>query len=288
MPPNAVDIVFRTKERGRWKVSSSTELGNNEGTANANVTIRNVFGGAETLTGSVSLGTKTKRSFSAGLSIPVGSELQSTAHLSLYGLERDQTSYASCFEGLRGFRATLKGSADKGGVHEMGYEATFRHIRSLTPTASLTMRAAAGETLKSSIFHSWAFDSRDDKVTATRGHYLKLYHEFAGLGGDASFYKTEVEGQISRPLAWGGAKNITQVGQAVGQPEGSGGVSVSFGAKGGLLLGLNKPLLFSDKFQLGGPTSVRSYKVNGLGPHDGGRLITTFLKDHFMLTPRLS
>ncbi|KAJ2930987.1 hypothetical protein H1R20_g6135, partial [Candolleomyces eurysporus] len=70
-----------------------------------------------------------------------------------------------------------------------------------------------------------------------------------GLGGDASFYKTEAEGQISRP--------ITE------------GVSYSIAGRGGLLWGLNKPLLFSDRFQLGGPTSVRSFKANGLGPHDG-------------------
>lgn len=28
-----VDLVFKTRERGRWFVSSSTEVGNNEGTA---------------------------------------------------------------------------------------------------------------------------------------------------------------------------------------------------------------------------------------------------------------
>lgn len=132
----------------------------------------------------------------------------------------------------------------------MGWEGVYRHIRDLTPSASITIREAAGETLKSSIFHSWIHDTRDDRIAATRGAYAKLYHEFAGLGGDASFYKTEAEGQISRPIMEG--------------------VSYSIAGRGGLLWGLNKPLLFSDRFQLGGPTSVRSFKANGLGPHDGG------------------
>lgn len=43
-------------------------------------------------------------------------------------------------------------------------------------------------------------DTRDDKLTATRGSYAKFSHEFAGLGGDANFYKAEVEGQLSRPI----------------------------------------------------------------------------------------
>lgn len=35
--PGDVDLVFRTKERGRYFLSSSTELGNNEGSAVSNV-----------------------------------------------------------------------------------------------------------------------------------------------------------------------------------------------------------------------------------------------------------
>ena len=65
------------------------------------------------------------------------------------------------------------------------------------------MRASAGQTFKSSISHSYIIDTRDDRIMATRGKYAKLYNEFAGLGGDASFYKTELEGQVSRPIVDG-------------------------------------------------------------------------------------
>ena len=103
-----VDVVFRTRERGRYTVTSSTELGNNEGSASASATVRNVFGGAETLTANVSLGTKTRRSYSANLTAPLTPDLNTFGNLSVYGLERDQTAYASCFEGLRGVKATIK------------------------------------------------------------------------------------------------------------------------------------------------------------------------------------
>lgn len=65
------------------------------------------------------------------------------------------------------------------------------------------MREAAGQTLKSSLSHTYTRDTRDDRITATRGYYTKLLQEFAGLGGDASHYKTEAEGQISRPVVDG-------------------------------------------------------------------------------------
>jgi outer membrane protein insertion porin family len=65
------------------------------------------------------------------------------------------------------------------------------------------MRESAGQTIKSSLSHSYIIDTRDDRITATRGEYAKFHHEFAGLGGDASFYKTELEGQVSRPITDG-------------------------------------------------------------------------------------
>ena len=63
-----------------------------------------------------------------------------------------------------------------------------------------SMREAAGQTLKSSISHTWTRDTRDDRMTATQGLYTKLFQEFAGLGGDASFYKVEADSQLSRSL----------------------------------------------------------------------------------------
>ncbi|EDR02029.1 uncharacterized protein LACBIDRAFT_186162 [Laccaria bicolor S238N-H82] len=244
-----VDLVFKTRERGRYYVSSSTELGNNEGSASASARVRNVFGGAETFTANLSLGTKTKRAFRASLVTPLTSDLDTFGEVNVYGLERDQSSYASCSEGLRGVKAVVRNGTPETGTHELGYEAVVRHISDLAPTASISMREAAGESLKSSISHTYLFDTRDDRMMAKKGVYAKLYHEFAGLGGDASFYKAEAEGQVSRPV--------------------SNGVSISLAARAGLLSSLKGSTLFSDRFQLGGPTSIRSFKANSMGPRDG-------------------
>ena len=123
--PADVDLVFKTKERGRWYVSSTTEVGNNEGSAvrlylspffcfflnckqSASARIRNVFGGAETFEANVSLGTKTRRSFRASLTTPLTPAMDTFAELSAYGLEKDLSTYASCTEGLRGLRTVVR------------------------------------------------------------------------------------------------------------------------------------------------------------------------------------
>lgn len=119
-----VDIVFKAREKGRFFLNTSTELGNEEGTAvssfppsdysiqriikAATGRIRNVFGGAEVFEANVSFGTKTKRSFRASLTAPITSDLETFAELSLFGLERDNTSYASCKEYLRGIKTVVR------------------------------------------------------------------------------------------------------------------------------------------------------------------------------------
>jgi len=114
------------------------------------------------------------------------------------------------------------------------------------------MRESAGASLKSSLSHTLLVDTRDDKMAATRGAYVKIYQELAGLalGGDVSFYKAEAEGQMSRGIGRG--------------------LSISLAARSGLLWGLGPgKTSFSDRFQLGGPTSVRNFRANSMGPRDG-------------------
>jgi len=134
-------------------------------------------------------------------------------------------------------------------MHEFAYEAVLRHIGSLKPDASASIREAAGQSVKSSVSHTFLLDSRNDRLAPTHGFYLKTVHEIAGLGGGASFIKSETHGQVSRPIFPG--------------------VSVSLAARSGLLWGLNGPTLFSDRFQLGGPASIRSFRANAMGPRDG-------------------
>ncbi|KAF7334237.1 SAM50-like protein SPAC17C9.06 [Mycena sanguinolenta] len=243
-----VDLVFTTRERGRFMMKTATELGNNEGSASILAQVRNVFGGAETFTANFSHGTTTKMAFNATLTAPLTSNLNTYGEMHLFGHERDLSSFASCKEGVRGAKALVTRAPSRG-MHEFAYEAVLRHIGGLKDEASLSIREAAGQTVKSSVSHTFQLDNRDDRLFPTRGFYLKTAHEIAGFGGDAAFMKSETHAQMSRPLVPG--------------------VSVSLAARSGLLWGLNgRPTLFSDRFQLGGPSSIRSFRANSMGPRD--------------------
>ena len=77
-------------------------------TQSATVRIGNVFGGAETLEGNASIGTQTRRSFKLGLSAPLTADMLTRGELSIYGLDRDNTAWASSKEALKGFKASAK------------------------------------------------------------------------------------------------------------------------------------------------------------------------------------
>jgi outer membrane protein insertion porin family len=106
------------------------------------------------------------------------------------------------------------------------------------------------------VSYNFVLDTRDDRVYPSRGAYFKLATELAGVGplrGDAHHVKGEVEAGAGRQLVEGVALNLT--------------------GRAGLLYGLNgSQTKFSDRFQLGGPTNVRSFRMNGMGPRDGGML----------------
>ncbi|KAF8582575.1 hypothetical protein K439DRAFT_1635230 [Ramaria rubella] len=245
-----VDLVIRCRERSRFYLKTATEIGNNEGTASATARLRNIFGGAENFEASLSFGSHTRHSFSAALTAPLSANLRTTGILSLYATERDLSRFASCREALKGARAAIRTNSLLGS-HEFAYEAVLRHVGDLSPNASISIREAAGFNTKSSLSHTFVRDTRDVVGTPSRGSYVKLSQELAGIGGDASFFKSEAESQVAKRL---GA-----------------GQTLSLSARAGLLypMGSSPETLFSDRFQLGGPFSVRSFKGNSLGPKDG-------------------
>lgn len=125
-----------------------------------------------------------------------------------------------------------------------------------------SVRAASGENTKASVHHAFVHDKRDHAVMPSTGHYVGVFSELAGVGqkGDSSFTKHEVAGQFHHTLFQGQAEQSKVV--------------FSVGAKAGLLATLDndKPAHLSDKYFLGGPLSVRGFKMGGIGPRDGSKL----------------
>jgi outer membrane protein insertion porin family len=268
-----LDIAFNVKERSRLALGAGTDFGNTEGSAYTNAELRNIFGGAETLTVNARTGTRTRSAYNAIFSAPINGnpDIRLAAET-----ERSSTQkpWASHEENLTGAGLRLDWQrAETGDTHSIAYSSIWRQITGLLPSASPTVRADAGDSLKSSIIYTFTRD-RFNRAAAPSptlpqsGYLLRAVSELAGWGplqGDVSFSKTEVELSTASPVPLPGVKH-------------SSGISIGGGFRMGLLyplpFGFNLsgsalPSRINDRFQLGGPTDVRGFKLGGLGPHDG-------------------
>ena len=118
---------------------------------------------------------------------------------------------------------------------------------------SSSLCSQRGSFLTSLVGYGYRTDHRNDPVTPTRGFYLQFNQDFAGVGGDVKYIRTEVN------AGWyhGFTKNLilSTVGSA-GYVNGWGGDHVRI----------------NDRFFKGGD-SFRGFETAGIGPRDisGGR-----------------
>ncbi|KAK0644572.1 putative mitochondrial outer membrane beta-barrel protein [Cercophora newfieldiana] len=269
-----LDIAFNVKEKSRLALGAGTDIGNTEGSAYTNAELRNIFGGAETLTVNARTGTRTRSAYNAALSAPV---LGNPDIRAAFEAQQSSTSkpWASHEENITGGSVKVAWQqADNGDSHSVTYSSVWRQLTNLLPGASPTVRGDAGDSLKNSFTYSFTRD-RLDRLSGPvptlpqSGYLIRAMSELAGWGflkGDVAFSKTELELSTTRPLAIPGVKNTS-------------GITVGGGFRMGLLYplpfsyglsGPRSPSRINDRFQLGGPTDVRGFKLGGLGPHDNG------------------
>ncbi|KAI6021635.1 surface antigen-domain-containing protein [Pisolithus microcarpus] len=228
--PGDVDLNFTVTERGRFFVKTATEIGNCEGTASITARLTNILGRADTLTFNSSVGTKTKRAFDASFSLPVSPSLTTTAFLSLVGADRELGVQGGSGDGL------------EGGVHELTAEALWRSIGNLAPVAGLGIRQLPWHIGGPST-------TLNDHIMPSKGALMRVVNELAVtkriLPSPFSGYSTS--------SLW----STTKRGWALT----SGSLQV--------LAGNSDTLHWSDRFQLGGPLSVRGFSADGMGPREG-------------------
>ncbi|WVQ81608.1 hypothetical protein IAT38_003732 [Cryptococcus sp. DSM 104549] len=258
--PDEVEMVLSLREKGRLFLKAGTEVGGGEGGGNVTARIRNVFGGAESLEGTASLGTKTKSAYQVSLTTPLFASPLLSFALSAFSLDRDNSAFASHRERAQGGRARLS-AITPWGTHDLQYELIEREVDRLTPTASVSVRELAVPSTKSSLSHTWSSDTRDDPWMGTSGRLLKLTHEYAGLPGSskfAHFFKSTTQSQLSRALYPGSDIHFSIASLTTCLyplfPHSSSSPSSTY---------------LPDRTFLGGPNSIRGWKVGGLGRRDG-------------------
>lgn len=264
--PNDVDVDIRVRQLPRFKLQTGTDVGNGEGSAYGSLLWRNMFGGAEMLSLNARTGTRTRSAYSANLSAPVLSDPD--MRISLEGLaSAGEKPWASHEEVAKGGSLRFSWLSPQRDTYSVEYSGVWRQITGLGAGASPTVRGDAGDSIKSAIRSTFYRERRDSPQLPQSGYMVRSDWELAGagpLGGDVAFSKSNLEVGGAVPVQLPGVSGRT-------------GISIGGGLRMGMLwplpLGFDGgkalPSRLNDRFQLGGPTDVRGFKLGGLGPRDG-------------------
>lgn len=235
----------------KYKVHAGTEIQKNEVGLGMGGTLYNVFGRAEKLEAQAALGSKSATPLSITLTKPVSGHPDRLLRLSCFSTLQHYIDGANYKNRLQGLSATytFPSRVIRGAQHEVKYNLDWRHVFDIADGASITVRRNAGHSIKSSLSHTLVRCSRDCLVFPSRGALLKVGTEVSGLGGSVAFARGDLTAQSHLSLY---KKLVLNTSVRLGH------ISPLLGQKVALL----------DKYQMGGPLSVRGFALNSLGPKD--------------------
>ncbi|XP_076861385.1 sorting and assembly machinery component 50 homolog B isoform X2 [Brachyhypopomus gauderio] len=247
--PNGLDVTFEVTELKRVTGTYNTMVNNNEGSMVLGVKVPNMFGRGERLAFQFSYGTK-ETSYVLAFFKPQSGCFERNFILNLYKGTR-QFPWSSMKKTDRGVSAEVHFPVWMMD-HTLKWEAVWRALGCLVHGASFTVREESGHTLKSALSHTMVLDTRNCPLLPSKGSLLQISQELAGFtGGDASFLKEDFELQMSRPFLWD--------------------FVFSASLRAGMIFPIGgRPISITDRFYLGGPTTVRGFGMCRIGPQSEG------------------
>jgi outer membrane protein insertion porin family len=212
----------------------------------------------------IAYGTKTV-GFSPRLGLQLREDLSMQLRYSIYQQQISLPSYlANCNNnpgnGLLAFNPSpafvaANGGAANGGTFTFGGQtATDTSGQGLwcfsDGEASLPVRKelSQGAAITSAVGYTLNYNTLDNNKNPTDGLIIDFKQDFAGVGGDVSYLKSQIDGKYYTPL----------VSDIVGLVHLQGGILNKVG---------NNELRMLDQFQMG-PNLVRGFAPNGIGPRD--------------------
>ena len=260
------DVIIKLVEKKRLTSAStgvSTQGG--EGSMDAKVSVLNLFGWAEKLDLNMELGQQSSSAFrlSASRNRWLGSKWLGTHRAQLTAdVTKSATSHvkhSSFVEKLLGGSVNCRiGDAGEGyGAHDFSAQLVLRDVCKLERNvASWPILHQRGLSLKSCLSHTFSLSRLDHPFVPTDGSSLKLTTELAGVlppVGDVRFIKQTLNASTFVPLlhrlSLGLSLNAGLLLPIGSQPMATGGESH-----------------ISDRFFLGGPSSMWGFRTRGVGP----------------------
>ncbi len=169
------------------------------------------------------------------------------AGIDLFRVTEDLQDFSSFDRQRTGFRMRIGYPITEFLRQTWNYELREEKIEDVASSASLVIQDEEGTNLFSQVSHGISYDTRDNRLNATEGYFVRWSTAFAGLGGDV----TSISNTVS------GAKYF----------EIREGVVLTLGGRAGHVFAIEDDVRLSQRFFVGG-SDVRGFSTSGIGPRD--------------------
>lgn len=253
--PQSCTLQVNCPERRIWHAHAGTYLAGTEAKFEGQFGLTNPLGYAERIDVTMERSTHNSTEYALQFMRPrvFGTSFDSRASLAQHFLDRQQ--WSSYVENYKGSTFAL---STPDGRHSIAYEAAWRAITSPNRAASLSVRQQCGNHLKSALqyMYQWQRGDCDDPGDPYGGISFRSTSEVSGVGVESSllrFVRQHLQGSVSLPTGKG--------------------TSLFLQASGGALLPWgnswhSKPTCISDRFFLGGVSSLRGFHDKQAGPSE--------------------
>lgn len=193
--PNAAIIRVEVEEQPTGSLSLGGAYSTNEGfAAQISVTERNFLGRGQTVSGAFS-GSSQFRNLEFGFTEPALLDRDLLAGFRIYQREREyrETAYRTK---NTGFEPRLGFPVSENGRLTLRYRLSDDEISDVEDDTSAIIRAEEGSAVTSAFGFTYSYDRRNSVVDPTAGFIFTLNQDFAGLGGDTTFSKTQASARV--------------------------------------------------------------------------------------------
>jgi outer membrane protein insertion porin family len=280
--PDMVDLTVDVKEgpTGSFSIGAGYSSGD-QFIFSSSISERNLFGTGRSVSAGVELGT-IRQDFLINFTEPYLLDTRLSLGVDLFNTEREFIDFTSRRTGF-GLRtgyplshlqlpffkrppeddfaedATSLLEYMRAGV---AYDLVRGKISDVDPLATQAIQDEKGSSITSSITPQLSYDSRDHFFNPTRGTQSSVAVEFAGIGGDNRFIKTDARARwyyaLLRDPRWGGDYTLS-LGGTLGY-----GVGLKRRPSG------DKNLPLFERYFPGGINSIRGFSDRSLGPREDG------------------
>lgn len=246
--PEKVTLKVNVEEKSTGEVMVGAGYSTNEGAKIMfGIGEQNLLGRGQQLSFSVSLaeaGTEADISFTE----PYFLNRDLAAGFDIFRITRDWQDESSYDYETTGTSLRMGYSYSEHLRHAWKYTIRQDEITDVDSDASTYIKQQEGSSILSQVGHKLTYDRRDNRLDPTEGYYVQVGNDLAGLGGDARFFRTNLNGGQYFNLADGYVLGL------------SGDI--------GYMFRLGEDIAINHRYFLGGEKSMRGFASAGISPRD--------------------